>query len=179
MLLNFIAIISIATVIVLWIISKQRKLAMLNENVGNAMCQIGVQLSSRFDVLMALLYLTKSYAGDESEALIETLKSGRSAITANSTPDDVLRQEGIINEALGGIATVTKQYPELKADEAYIKAMDAVQIFENMLRTSRLIYNGSVAKLNREIRMFPVLIIAGMLGFKKKDYLEETNEKEE
>ena len=51
--------------------------------------------------------------------------------------------------------------------------MDAVQTFENMVRTSRLIYNDSVTKLNREIRMFPVSVIAGMLGFHQRDYLEE------
>lgn len=117
--------------------------------------------------------LTKGYAKHESETLVGTIKSKRSVITAKSTPDDVLRQEGIISEALGRIAMVTEQYPELKANQTYIKTMDAVQTFENMVRTRRLIYNDSMTKLNREIRMFPVSIIAGILGFRQRDYLEE------
>ena len=173
MLPTFIAIIAIVAVTVLWTISTQRKLVVLDENISNAMSQIGVQLSSRFDALTALLNLTKGYAKHESETLIETIKSRRSVITAKSTPDDVLRQEGIISEALGRIAMVTEQYPELKANQTYIKTMDAVQTFENMVRTSRLIYNDSVTKLNREIRMFPVSVIAGTLGFRQRDYLEE------
>jgi LemA protein len=173
MLPTLIAIIAVAAVIALWAISTQRRLVVLDENISNAMSQIGVQLSSRFDALSALLDLTKGYAKHESEALIETIKSRRSVITAKSTPDDVLRQEGVISEALGRIAMVTEQYPELKANQNYIKTMDAVQTFENMVRTSRLIYNDSVTKLNREIRMFPVSMIAGMLGFRKRDYLEE------
>jgi len=173
MLPNFIAIIAIAAAIILWIISTQRKLVVLDENVSNAMSQIGVQLSSRFDALTALLDLTKGYARHESETLIETIKSRRSVITAKSTPADVLRQEGIISEALGRIAMVAEQYPELKANQTYIKTMDAVQTFENMVRTSRLIYNDSVTKLNREIRMFPASMIAGLLGFRQRDYLEE------
>jgi LemA protein len=173
MLPTFIAIIAIVAVIVLWIISTQRKLVVLDENISNAMSQIGVQLSSRFDALTALLDLTKGYAKFECETLIETIKARRSVITAKSTPDDVLRQEGIISEALGRIAMVTEQYPELKANQTYIKTMDAVQTFENMVRTSRLIYNDGVTKLNREIRMFPVTMIAGMLGFRQRDYLEE------
>jgi len=72
---------------------------------------------------------------------------------------------------------ITEQYPELKADKNYIKTMDAVEVFENMVRTSRLIYNDSVTKLNREIRMFPVSMIAGMLGFKQKEYLEDLSAK--
>ncbi len=170
---TIIAIIAIVVFIVLWVISTQRKLVVIDENISNAMSQIGVQLSSRFDALTALLDLTKGYAKHESETLIETIKSRRSVITAKSTPDDVLCQEGIISEALGRIAMVTEQYPELKANQTYTKTMDAVQTFENMVRTSRLIYNDSVTKLNREIRMFPVSMIAGMLGFKQRDYLEE------
>ncbi len=173
MLPTFIAIIAIAAVMVLWIISTQRKLVVLDENISNAMSQIGVQLSSRFDALTALLDLTKGYAKHESETLIETIKSRRSVITAKSTPEDVLRQEGVISEALGRIAMVTEQYPELAANQTYIKTMDAVQTYENMVRTSRLIYNDSVTKLNREIRMFPVSMIAGMLGFRQREYLEE------
>lgn len=173
MLQTFIAIIAIAAIIVIWVISIQRKLVVLDENISNAMSQIGVQLSSRFDALTALLDLIKGYAKHESETLIETIKSRRSMITAKSTPDDVLRQEGLISEALGRIAMVTEQYPELKVNQTYIKTMDAVQTFENMVRTSRLIYNDSVTKLNREIRMLPVSMIAGMLGFRQRDYLEE------
>ncbi|SHI63148.1 LemA family protein [Lutispora thermophila] len=169
----FIAIIVIVVVIALWVISTQRKLVALDENVSNSMSQIGVQLSSRFDALTALLDLTKGYAKHESETLIETIKSRRSVITAKSTPEDVLRQEGIISEALGRIAMVTEQYPELKANQTYIKTMNAVETYENMVRTSRLIYNDSVTKLNREIRMFPACLIASMLGFKQRDYLEE------
>jgi LemA protein len=177
MLPTFITIAVIAAVIVLWIISTQRRLVVLDENISNAMSQIGVQLSSRFDALTALLDLTKGYAKHESETLIETIKSRRSVITAKSTPDDVMRQEGVISEALGRIAMVTEQYPDLKANQNYIKTMDAVQTFENMVRTSRLIYNDSVTKLNREIRMFPVSAIAGMLGFGQREYLVEQADK--
>lgn len=177
MLPTFIAVIAILALIMLWVISTQRRLVVLDENVSNAMSQIGVQLSSRFEALMALLDLTKGYAKHEGETLIETIKSRRSVITAKSTPDDVLRQEGVISEALGRISIVTEQYPEFKANQNYIDTMDAVQTFENMLRTSRLIYNDSVTKLNREIKIFPVYMIAGMLGFHQREYLEERGAK--
>lgn len=147
-----------------WVMSTQRRLVVMDENINNAMSQIGVQLSSRFDALTALLDLAKGYAAHESQTLIETIKSRRSVITAKSTPQDVLQQEGVISEALGRISMVAERYPELKADKGYAKCMDAVDSYEKMVRTSRLIYNDSVTKLNREIRMFPVSLIAGMLA---------------
>lgn len=163
--------------LVLWFMSTQRKLVVMDENINNAMSQIGVQLSSRFDALTALLDLTKGYAEHESVTLIETIKSRRSVITAKSSPDEVVRQEGIITEALGRIAMVSEQYPELKANENYAKTMDSVDKYENLVRTSRLIYNDSVTKLNRNIRMFPVSMIAGMLGFTQREYLKEQETK--
>lgn len=170
-------IIAIIVIVILWVISSQRRLVVLDENASNAMNQIGVQLSCRFEALTALLELTKGYAKNESETLIETVKSRRSGITAKSTPEDVLRQEGIISEALGRISMVTEQYPELKADNAYIQKMNAVDTYERMLRTSRLIYNDSVTKLNREIRIFPISLIAVISGFQKRDYLEDQSAK--
>ena len=71
----FLASIAIIVLIALWAISTQRKLVVLDENISNAMSQIGVQLSSRFDALTALLDLAKSYAKHESETLIKTIKS--------------------------------------------------------------------------------------------------------
>jgi len=77
MLTTFVAVAAIVAAIVLWVISTQRKLVVLDENISNAMSQIGVQLSSRFDALTALLDLTKGYAKHESETLIETIKSAQ------------------------------------------------------------------------------------------------------
>jgi LemA protein len=173
MLPTFITTAVIATVIILWIFYTQCRLVVLDENISNAMNQIEVQLSSCYDALTALLELTMGYAKHESETLIETIRLRRSFIAAQSMPDDVMRQERVISEVLGRIDMVTVQYPDLKANQNYIKAMVAVQTFENMIRTSRLIYNDSVTKMNREIRMFPVSIVAGILGFEQREYLVE------
>ena len=167
----FIAAITIIAFIVLWIISTQRKLVVLDKNISNAMSQIGVQLSDRFGALNSLLDYTKGYAKHESEVLIDTINSKRRVISAKSTPDDVMLQEEIISDVLVKLAWATKQYPELRADQKYIKIMDAVQTYENKARTSRLIYNDSVIKLNREVRTFPGFMIAGILGFRQRDYI--------
>ena len=165
-------IIGAAVVLAIWSVSCRRRLAVMDDNVNNAMAHIGVQLSSCFDALAALLDLTKGYAVHESQALIETIKAHRSVITAASTPDDVLKQERVISEALSRIPMMAEQYPELKANENYAKRMCAVGSYEKMVRTSRLIYNTSVTRLNRELRVFPTCLLAGAFGFRQRDYLE-------
>lgn len=173
MLPTFIIITVIVVVFVLWIISIQHRLAVLEENIKSSMSQIGMQLWSRFDALTALLDMTKHYARNECDTLIDTVKLRRRVITAKSKPDDVLVQERIIAETWDRIVLLTEQYPELKANKTYIKTMDAVKIFDNMVRTSSLIYNDSVTKFNREIRMFPDSMFATIMGFRQRDYLEE------
>jgi LemA protein len=166
----------IIVILVLWTISVQRSFVVLDENINNAMSQIGVQLSSRWDALTSLLDLAKGYATHEYKTITETIKARRS-ITKDSSPEDIRKQENIITEAMGKIMAVSESYPDLKADKTYIKTMDVVNQYENMVRTCRLIYNDGVTKLNRTIRMFPASMVAGILGFSKRAYLEAENEK--
>lgn len=157
-----------------WILSVQRSLAGMDGNIHNAMSQIGLQLSSQWEVLTFLLELTEWHAVHECETIIETMKAGR-FITKDSLPDDVRKQELLIAEVFAKIKKVADICPKLKEDRSYIKTMEAIHQYENMLQTSRLIYNDSAAKLNRAIRMFPTSMIAGILGFSNLDYLEERN----
>lgn len=167
----------VLVVLVVWFVSSQRILVKLDENINNALSQIGVQLSSRFDALTALLELTKGYAEHESQTLINTVNARRSVITSGSSASDVDAQENVITDALGRINAIAEQYPDLKANQNYIETMNSVNSYEKSVRQSRLIYNDSVTKLNRKIRMFPTNIAAAMLGIAKREYLAAEAEK--
>ena len=155
----------ILLLLVLWIISVQRKFAVMDGNIQNAMNQIGVQISSRFDALFAVLDLMKGYAADDIQPLMERAAARRSVITARSAPEEVSEQEQVIEETVKSI--------RLAADKNYTKCMDAVECYGRMVYTSRLIYNDSVTKLNSALGMFPTNVIAGILGFHKREYLSQ------
>lgn len=174
--MTIIILIAIIAIVVLWFISTQRKLVAMDENINNAMSQIGVQLSSRWDALSALLDLTKGYAEHEYKTLSDTIKM-RTSISSKSSAKDVNEQENILTEAMGKIMAVAESYPELKANENYTKTMDSVNKYEEMVRKSRLVYNDSVTKLNRTIRMFPTSLVAGILHIVSRDYLEANDKK--
>ena len=156
----------VLVLLVLWMMNTKRSLAIMCENANNAM-----------NALTALLDLTKGYAAQEAQTLLSSVKSRRSAITATSTPNDVLKQEEVISEALDRLSMAAEQCPELKTDEGYARCMNAVDSYEKMVRTSGLIYNASVTKLNRTIQMFPTSLIAGLMGVHQRDYLEVTENK--
>ena len=164
----------IIAVLVIWGISIRRRLVGMNENINHAMSQIGVQLSSRFDALTALVDILKEYDIHESQTLMETINTRRSVITATATPDDVRKQERVISEVLDRVSIITPFHPELKTNEKYAKCMNAIDNYEKMMRTSLLIYNDNVTRLNRELRMFPTSLLVGIFGFHERDYLEAT-----
>ena len=173
-----IIIIAIVAILVLWVISVQRKLVKQEEICKNGLSQIGVQLASRWDALKALAELTKGYSEHEYKTITDTIAQRR-PITAASSSADANAQENLFNEALGRLNLVVERYPELKANETYIKTMDSVNTYQNQVRMSQMVYNDSVTKFNQLIRLFPDSIVASLFHFTPREYLEQNQDKAE
>ncbi len=171
-------IVVIIALLVLWFISVQRKLVNQDELCKNSMSQIGVQQNSRWDALTALVELVKSYNEHEYNTLRDVI-SMRKPLGRESTAADVNAQEQAINDVMKQINIAVEQYPDLKANENYGKAMDSVNTYENQVRMSRMVYNDTVTKYNKVVRQIPDSIVAGILGFREKDYLQEPQGKTE
>lgn len=167
-----IIVIAVAAVLVLWIISVQRKLVNAEEIVKNAMSQIGVQQSSRWDALTGLVELLKSYNEHEYNTLKDVI-AARSNIGSNSSAAEAQAQEDLITKVMSRISVVAEQYPNIKADTMYVNTMNSVNTYENQVRLSRMTYNDSVTRYNRMIRQIPDSIVASIFRFTEKDYLKE------
>lgn len=165
-------VIAVVAILVLWIISVQRGMVRKDENCKNALSQIGVQQSSRWDALTALAELTKSYSEHEYNTLRDVIAL-RQSITGNSSVADVENQETILSNAFRQVSAVAESYPDLKASQMYVKTMDSVNTYENQVRMSRMVFNDTVNIYNRAVREFPGSLVAGMLGFRQRDYLKE------
>ena len=137
---------AVILLLIIWGISVQRKLVGLEELCGNAMSQIGVQQNTRWDALNTLADLTKQYDEHEYKTLMDVLAQRR-PITADSTAEEAQEQENMITDALHRFIAVGEAYPDLN-------------------------YNDTVTKFNRTIRMFPDSLIASMLHFTTRTYLE-------
>lgn len=170
--MTILIILAIVALLVLWVIGVQRKLVEKDELCKNALSQIGVQQASRWDALTALVELVKSYNEHEYNTLRDVIAQ-RKNITGESTVAEAQAQEQVLTGLVRNINLVAEQYPELKANENYAKAMDSVNLYENQVRLSRMTFNDTVTKYNKEIRQFPTSLVAGMLGFKTRDYLDE------
>lgn len=174
----WIVLIAIVLVLIFWVVSVQRQLVSVDELCGNAMSQIGVQQASRWDALSALADLTKKYDEHEYQTLMDTVAK-RQQITPKSTAAEVDAQENMLTSAMSRFMAVAENYPDLKADQVYIKTMDSVNQYENNVRLSRMSYNDTVTKMNRMVRQFPGSLLAGPMGFGVRDYLQADTTKAE
>ena len=171
-----IVIIVLLVVFALFAISVQRNLVHADELCGNALSQIGVQQTSRWDALTALAKMTKDYSAHEYDTLMAVIEK-RKGIRPDSSPAEVAAQEGFMAQVAGKLVALAEAYPDLKANTVYISTMNSVNDYENKVRISRMSYNDTVTKYNRLVRQFPSSIFAGLFGFRRRDYIESDSEK--
>ena len=164
-------IIGIALLIGLYIFSTQRQLVNLDELCKNAFSQIAVQLNSRWDAVMALAKMTAQYSKHESETIIKAIEARRQSGPV-TTPQQFNEQQGALSEVLGRLMVVHEAYPELKANEQYMKTMESINEYEEKVRMSRMVYNDTATKMNRMVRQWPSSFVAGLLHFTERAYLE-------
>ena len=176
--MTIIIILAVLALLILWGIGVQRKLVSAEELCKNAMSQIGVQQNSRWDALTALAELVKGYNEHEYKTLMDVIGQ-RKEVGSGSTAAEAQAQEDAIGKVFSQIKMVAEQYPDLKANEQFLKTMDSVNTYENQVRLARMTYNDTVTKFNRIVRMFPDSIVAGLLKFVAKDYLKEPEGKTE
>lgn len=170
--MTILIILAVIALLVVWVIGVQRKLVEKDELCKNALSQIGVQQASRWDALTALVELVKSYNEHEYNTLRDVIAQ-RKTINGSSSVAEAQAQEQVLTGLVRNINLVAEQYPDLKANENYAKCMDSVNVYENQVRLSRMTFNDTVTKYNKEIRQFPTSIVAGILGFQTRDYLDE------
>lgn len=177
--MTLIIVIAVIAVIVLWVISCQNKLVKADEFCNNSLKQINVQQVSRFDAIKALVKLTKEYSAYESETLEKVIAQRNVVASANPTVADINANEAAIGGVLSRLIAVAESYPDLKSSAQYTKTMDSIKSYEENVRIARMTFNDTVTKFNNQVRMFPGSIVAGMLGFARREYLAEDKTKTE
>ena len=170
---TLIIVLVILAALVLWGISMQNKLVQSDELCNNALKQINVQQISRYDALKALIKLTREYATYESETLEKVIAQRRITSSANPTVADINANEQALQEVSAKLIAIAEQYPDLKANQNYQQTMADIKQYEENVRLSRMTFNDTVTKFNNMVRMFPGSVVAGILGFAKREYLAD------
>ena len=171
--MTWIIVIIVIALLVLWVISVQNKLVKMDEICNNALKQINVQQMSRYDALKAIVKLTREYASYEGEQIEKMMEARRVTASPNPTAAEINANEEALKEISAKLIAVAEAYPDLKANQNYQQAMADIKQYEENVRLSRMTFNDTVTKFNNMVRMFPGSVVAGILGFGKREYLAD------
>ena len=175
--MTLIIVIVVVALLVLWVISVQNSLVKSDELCNNALKQIAVQQTSRFDALTALIKLTREYSSYEADTLQKIVDARK--INTTPTVADINANDDLLKQIGTRLIAVAEAYPDLKASANYQEAMKSIKEYEENVRLSRMTFNDTVTRFNQQVRMFPTSLVAGILGFAKRDYLEEDKSKKD
>jgi LemA protein len=167
-----IAVISgIVIIVVLIAIGIYNSIVSLRNQVDNSWSQIDVQLRKRYDLIPNLVETVKGYAKHERETLEKVISARRLGIEAKTVKDQA-KAENMITETLKSLFALSENYPNLKADQHFLRLMEQLNGIESNIAYSRQFYNDMVMKLNTRIQTFPGNMFARMFNFTTRDYFE-------
>ena len=175
--MTLIIVIAVIALLVVWIVSIQNTLVKSDEVCNNALKQINVQQISRFDALQALVKLTREYSSYEADTLQKIVDARKQS--TNPTVADINANEQLLSQIGSKLIAVAEAYPDLKASTNYQETMKSLKEYEENVRLSRMTFNDTVTRYNQQVRVFPASLVAGLLGFAKREYLEEDKSKKD
>ena len=149
------------------------KFVALDEGAKAAWAQVENQLQRRYDLIPNLVETVKGYAKHEQDVFVQ-VTNARSKVggMANASEADKIKAQNELSSALSRLLVVVERYPDLKANQNFLKLQDELAGTENRISVERKKYNEAVQRYNVAIRSFPANLLAGMFGFEKKPLFE-------
>ncbi len=150
------------------------RIQQLDEQAAQAKQQIEVQLQRRADLVPNLVNTVKGYAAHEEAVFtqVATARAGLAGAIRSGDPGQQAAADAQLTGALGRLLAISEAYPQLKADQTFLRLQDELSGTENRIAVSRSDYNAAVNAYNAYIRTFPQKITASLTGAKPRAYYD-------
>jgi LemA protein len=173
-----IIVILVVAVLAVLVIGIYNSLIKLRNKCEEGWSDIDTQLKRRYDLIPNLVETVKGYASHEKETLEKVTKARTAAMSAQ-TVHDKEAAENMLAGALKTIFALAERYPDLKANQNFLDLQKTLTEIEEHIQLSRRYYNATVRDFNTKIQVFPNNIVAGMFGFKEREFFQISEEEKE
>jgi LemA protein len=146
-----------------------------SEQVEGAWSQVENVLQRRADLVPNLVETVKGYAAHEREIFTE-VANARARLLAARDPAESEAADRQLGSALGRLLAIAERYPDLKANQNFLRLQDELAGSENRIAVERMRYNDAVRDYNARIRRFPTNLVAAITGFDRRTYFEAAPE---
>lgn len=148
-----------------------------DEEVKKTWNNVNTEYQKRADLVDNLVNTVKGAANFEKETLTQLVEARSKATSVNLTADQLTPEnmarfqqaQGQMTGALSRLLAVVENYPDLKANQNFLKLQGQLEGIENDIRRSRRSFNDAINTYNTKVRSFPMNFFAGMFGFKAKE----------
>jgi len=154
-----------------WLIKEYNYVISLDEQVKAQWAQVDNQLKRRYDLIPNLVETVKGYAAHEKQ-LFENIAQARTQYFQAQSPKDKIAASNSLEGMLSRLLVLRETYPQLKANESFLKLQDSLEGTENRIAVERKRYNDAARALNTYRRSFPGNIIAGFANISEAPYYE-------
>jgi len=146
------------------------------EAIKASWSQVDNVLQRRSDLIPNLVETVKGYASHE-EKVFDDIANARAALAGARTPAEKIAANAQVDNALARLLVVVENYPNLKANENFLRLQDELAGTENRIAVERQRYNQVVQDFNTYIQLFPNNMVASVSGFQREDaYFQATTE---
>ena len=155
-----IAIAVVVVVVILFAVMVGTRYVRLRNESHQALSGIDIQLQRRADLIPNLVAVVKAYAAHENETF-DAVTQARARLMAAQTVSEKGEAAALTTAALTGLLGVAEAYPELRANQVFLKLQEQLSDIEALLASARNYYNAVVQRYNSAISVFPGKLIAG------------------
>ncbi len=146
-------------------------LVRLDEGIKGAWAQVENQLQRRYDLIPNYVETVKGYARHEKEVFLRVTEA-RAKVGGATSVKEKIGANNELSSALSRLLLVVERYPDLKANQNFIRLQDELAGTENRIAVERRRYNEAVKTYNIKIRSFPTNILAGMFDFTMAEFFK-------
>ncbi len=140
--------------------------------VTNGWADIDVQLKRRSNLIPRLVETVKGYAAHERALFEEIVAKRNQTGEAGDDPGRRGAAESALSQPVAKLVAVAEDYPDLKANENFLKLQSELSDTETKIEMARRFYNGAVREFNIAVKSFPANVLAGFFGFTAQSYFE-------
>ena len=167
--LGIIAVVAIGAV--MYGVGEYNKVVAMDEHVKSQWAQVENQLKRRYDLIPNLVETVKGYAKHEKE-LFENIANARTKYFQAATVKDKVAASNQLEGTLSRLLMLQESFPQLKANESFLKLQDSLEGTENRIAVERMRYNDTVKMLNTYRRSVFGRFFASLAGVNEATYYE-------
>ena len=169
------ALLLFAVGVLVYVIILYNELVRLRNDNDRAWANIDVLLKQRHDEIPNLVETVKGYMRHEEQTLVAVTQARAASMSASSTGQKA-QADLMMTSALRGLFAVAENYPQLRANDNFVKLQSRISELEERIADRREFFNENINIYNTRIGQIPEVFVASFMNLKAREMFKVSDE---